>query len=101
MHRLSLFSPAGLADGLALKELRYERLERPLCGTSRVCSIRPWPDGQLVPPRPTAGQGFGLDRRGHASSTAHVPDGKSAASSGAFRNEPGERLPVATGPRLW
>jgi len=23
LHRFSLFSPAGLADGLALKELRY------------------------------------------------------------------------------
>jgi len=74
MHRLSLFWPAGLADGLALKELRYERY-----------SIRPWPGGQLVPPRPTAEWDFGLDRRGHASSTANVSDGKSAASSAGFR----------------
>src|SRR3954466_7076339 len=86
MHRLSLFSPAGLADGLALKESRYLQLGLNLSRCPRVCSIRPWPDGQLVPPRPFAGRGFGLDRRGHASSTAHGPDGKSAASCASFRN---------------
>src|SRR4051794_41675304 len=84
MHRLSLFSPAGLADGLALKESRYLQLGLNLSRCPRVCSIRPWPDGQLVPPRPFAGRGFGLDRRGHASSTAHGPDGKTAATCGTL-----------------
>src|SRR5215208_2618162 len=86
MHRPSLLSPAGLADGLALKESRYGRLGCASTGTSGSARFAPWPDGQLVPPRPTAERGFGLDRRGHASSTAHAPDGKTAASSGAFRD---------------
>jgi hypothetical protein len=41
LHRLSFVVPAGLADGLALKELRYVTL-----------TIRPWPCGHVVPPRP-------------------------------------------------
>ena len=45
-HRLAasalFLSPAGLADGLALKELRY----------AHCSAIRPWPDGHSVPPRP-------------------------------------------------
>jgi hypothetical protein len=44
LHRLSFVVPAGLADGLALKELRYVTL-----------TIRPWSFDQLVPPRPEEG----------------------------------------------
>jgi hypothetical protein len=41
LHRLSLVSPAGLADGLALKEVRYTE--------SRDSPQAYWPTG---PPRP-------------------------------------------------
>ncbi len=62
LHRLSLDLPAGLADGLALKELRYTatRGDSPLAG---------WP---LVPPRPCAG--LRLDGPGHP----NRPSGRNA-----------------------
>jgi hypothetical protein len=41
LHRLSFVVPAGLADGLALKELRYV-----------TSTIRPWPYGQIGSPTP-------------------------------------------------
>ena len=59
-------SPAGLAVGLALKEMRY----------ADFAAIRPRPTGHLVPPRPVFPRGFGFDGRGHASSRATRPDGK-------------------------
>src|SRR3712207_1994302 len=95
MHRLSSLSPAGLADGLALKEWRYARLEG--ASTSPLVFVRfaPGLTAIWVPHAPFAGWGFGLDRRGHASSTANASDGKSAATSGSFRVTRGRG--VATG----
>ena len=49
LHRLSFVSPAGLADGLALKELRYA-----------TAAIRPRPCGHLGPPCPAGWADFGL-----------------------------------------
>jgi hypothetical protein len=71
LHRFSLFSPAGLADGLALKEMRYADL--------RFAPGRPaiW-----VPHAPFSYQGFGFDGRGHATSRAHASDGKSTVLAG-------------------
>src|SRR5215213_2089769 len=48
MHRPSLLSPAGLADGLALKESRYGRLGCASTGTSGSARFAPWPDGKTA-----------------------------------------------------
>src|SRR5690606_8189502 len=56
LHLLSFVLPAGLADGLALKELRYA-LRR----------FAPGLAADLVPPRPE-GSGFGLMVGGHRNS---------------------------------
>src|SRR5919107_6399396 len=55
MHRLSLFSPAGLADGLALKELRYVQLERPLFGTLGSARFAPGRTANWFPHAPLPG----------------------------------------------
>src|SRR3954462_2054281 len=65
LHRFSLFSPAGLAVGLALKEMRY--------ASRRFAPGRPaiW-----FPHAPVSPRSFGFDGRGHASTRADGPDGK-------------------------
>ena len=59
LHRFSLFSPAGLAVGLALKEMRY--------ASRRFAPGRPaiW-----FPHAPFSPRSFGFDGRGHASTRA-------------------------------